>query len=37
MTVADVTIPTIKAFCNLEPKAQALKPLEDRERGRYGD
>lgn len=29
MTVTDVTIPTIKAFCNLEPKAQALKPLEE--------
>lgn len=28
MTVTNVTIPTIKAFCNLEPKAQALKPLE---------
>lgn len=29
MTVTNVTIPTIKAFCNLEPKAQALKPLEE--------
>ena len=29
MTVKNVTIPTIKAFCNLEPKAQALKPLEE--------
>lgn len=29
MSVTDVTIPTIKAFCNLEPKAQALKPLEE--------
>lgn len=29
MTVTKVTIPTIKAFCNLEPKAQALKPLEE--------
>ena len=29
MTVTDVTIPTIKAFCNLEPKTQALKPLEE--------
>lgn len=29
MTVTDVTIPTVKAFCNLEPKAQALKPLEE--------
>ena len=29
MTVINVTIPTIKAFCNLEPKAQALKPLEE--------
>ena len=29
MTVTDVTIQTIKAFCNLEPKAQALKPLEE--------
>lgn len=29
MTVTDVTIPTIRAFCNLEPKAQALKPLEE--------
>ena len=28
MTVTNVTIPTIKAFCNLEPKAQTLKPLE---------
>lgn len=25
MTVTDVTIPTIKAFCNLEPEEQALK------------
>ena len=29
MTVTDVTIPAIRAFCNLEPKAQALKPLEE--------
>lgn len=29
MTVTNVTIPTIKAFCNLDPKAQALKPLEE--------
>ena len=29
MTVKNVTIPTIKAFCNLEPKAQELKPLEE--------
>ena len=29
MTVKNVTIPTIKAFCNLDPKAQALKPLEE--------
>lgn len=29
MSVKNVTIPTIKAFCNLEPKAQALKPLEE--------
>lgn len=29
MTAKNVTIPTIKTFCNLEPKAQALKPLEE--------